>query len=256
MYKGIFDSHAHYDEDRFDSDRAQLLTDLHAQGVEHIINIGANLERSQRSVELAERYDFFYATVGTHPSDAHRMPPDYIAQLRAMAAGCPKVVAVGEIGLDYYYETDHMAEQKQVFREQLELARELLLPVVIHDRDAHADTMEVLREYRPAGVVHCYSGSAEMAQELVQLGMYIGFTGVVTFKNARRALEAAAAVPLERLLIETDCPYLAPEPFRGQRCHSGMLAGVVDKLAEVKGVSPQELVAATNQNAKRLFDIS
>ncbi|MEG1942208.1 MAG: TatD family hydrolase [Angelakisella sp.] len=255
MYKGIFDSHAHYDDPRFDEDREVKLAELRSEGVEYVMDIGADLQTSANALKIAEQHDFVYCAVGVHPSEAETLPEDYTAQLEAMAAS-PRVRAIGEIGLDYHYEGYSKERQQRVFAEQLALARRLALPVVIHSRDAHSDTMEILREHTPRGVVHCYSGSAQMAEQLVELGLYIGFTGVVTFKNARRALEAAAAVPLERLLIETDCPYLAPEPYRGQRCDSLMLGGVAEALARVKGVSAEEIVQATRENAKRLYDIS
>lgn len=259
MYTGIFDSHAHYDDARFDDDREELLQRLHSEGIVHIMNIGADPQTSAMSVRLAESYDFIYSTVGAHPGCVDALQDGYLNELERLATGCPKVCAIGEIGLDYYNDEGNVELrelQKKVFRQQLELADRLGLPVVIHDRDAHADVMEILREYRPRGVVHCYSGSAEMARQLVDMGMYIGFTGVVTFKNARRAIEAVEEVPLERLLIETDCPYLAPEPFRGKRCDSLMLTYVVDRIAQVKGVGPQEIVACTAANACALYGIS
>lgn len=254
MYQGIFDSHAHYDDPRFDSDRAAKLGELHGGGIEYIMNIGADLPTSCMTVKLAEQYSFIYGAVGVHPSAVDDLPTDYLQTLEQLAAS-PRVKAIGEIGLDYHYEGYSRERQHTVFARQLELAERLELPVVIHNRDAHGDTMELLRTHAARGVVHCYSGSAEMARELVQMGFHIGFTGVVTFKNARRALEAVAAVPLGRLLIETDCPYMAPEPYRGQRCDSLMLGGVVEVMAQIKGVTPEELVAVTCENAKRLFGI-
>ncbi len=252
---GIFDSHAHYDDERFDPDREEVLEAIHRGGVEWIMNIGSDLPTSRMSVELAESHDYIYGAVGVHPHGAAEVPPDYLDQLRQLSR-YPKVKAIGEIGLDYYYDREWEAAQKRVFEEQLELAKELELPVIIHDRDAHQDTMELLRKHRPRGIVHCYSGSAEMALEILRLGMYIGFTGVVTFKNARRALEAAAVVPLDRLLVETDCPYMAPEPWRGKRCDSSMLTQVLRRLAEVKGVSPEELARITAENARRVYGIA
>lgn len=252
MYKGIFDSHAHYDDERFNEDREELLARLQAEGLAGVVSIGASLSTSRAAVELAQRYSFVYAAVGVHPIDADNLPDDYIEQLRELAAQ-PKVCAIGEIGLDYHYNSENKARQREVFVRQLELAQQLSLPVVIHDRDAHRDTLEILREYKPKGVVHCFSGSEEMAQEVIRLGMYVGFTGVVTFKNARRALEAAQSIPLDRLLIETDCPYLAPEPHRGHRCDSSMLDRVVDKLAPLHGVTPEQFVEKTARNAAALF---
>ena len=251
---GIFDSHAHYDDPAFGPDRGEVLASLREAGVEAVMDIGADLMSSRFAAELARGYDFIWAAVGVHPHAAAELPEDWLRQLEELAA-LPKVRAIGEIGFDYHYDKEWKEAQARVFEEQLRLAARLSLPVVIHDREAHGDTMELLRRYRPAGVVHCYSGSAEMAKEVLSLGMYVGFTGVVTFKNARKALEAAAAVPLDRLLVETDCPYMAPEPFRGRRCDSTMLPHTIGKLAQVKGVSPQELADAAAENARRLFAI-
>ena len=231
---GIFDSHAHYDDPAFDPDRDQLLAGLGEMGVSAVMTIGADLDTSRVAAELAERWPFLWVA-GVHPHGAAELPGDWLAQLTALAAR-PRVRAIGEIGFDYHYDADWKEAQREVF-------------------EAHGDTLALLRRYRPAGVVHCYSGSAEMAREVLSLGMYIGFTGVVTFKNARRALEAAAVVPLDRLLVETDCPYMAPEPFRGKRCHSGMLPYTIARLAEVKGVTPQALAETTAENARRLFGI-
>ena len=251
---GIFDSHAHYDDPAFDPDRESLLASLAGAGVEAAMTIGADLATSQAAVALAERHPFLWAAVGVHPHGAARLPPDWLRQLEGLSAH-PKVRAIGEIGYDYHYDGDWKEAQRAAFEAQLQRAARREKPGVIHDREAHGDTLELLRRYRPAGVVHCYSGSAEMAKEVLSLGMYIGFTGVVTFKNARRALEAAAVVPLDRLLVETDCPYMAPEPFRGKRCDSTLLPHTIGRLAAVKGVSPQELADITNQNARRLFGI-
>ena len=252
--QGIFDSHAHYDDEAFAPDREEVLASLAGAGVEAVMNIGADLESSRAAAELARAHDFIWAAVGVHPHGAADLPEDWLRQLEELAA-LPKVRAIGEIGFDYHYDAGWKEAQRRAFEEQLRLAARLSLPVVIHDREAHGDTMELLRQYRPAGVVHCYSGSAEMAKEVLSLGMYVGFTGVVTFKNARKALEAAEVVPLDRLLVETDCPYMAPEPFRGRRCDSTMLPYTIQKLAQVKGVSPQELARASAENARRLFAI-
>ena len=252
--QGIFDSHAHYDDEAFALDREEVLASLAGAGVEAVMNIGADLESSRAAAELARAHDFIWAAVGVHPHGAADLPEDWLRQLEELAA-LPKVRAIGEIGFDYHYDAGWKEAQRRAFEEQLRLAARLSLPVVIHDREAHGDTMELLRQYRPAGVVHCYSGSAEMAKEVLSLGMYVGFTGVVTFKNARKALEAAEVVPLDRLLVETDCPYMAPEPFRGRRCDSTMLPYTIQKLAQVKGVSPQELARAAAENARRLFAI-
>ena len=254
MLTGIFDYHAHYDDPKFDGDRAQVLARVHEGGVEYIINAGADLETSRSSIRLAEEFPFVYAVVGVHPQDAQDAPEDYLARLEEMAAH-PKVVGIGEIGLDYHYTREHIEAQHRVFEGQLQLAARLGLPVVIHDWDAHEDTMKLLRRHRPAGVMHCYSGSAEMAKELLRLGLYLGFTGSVTYKGARRALESAAAAPLDRILTETDAPYQTPEPFRGKRCDSGLLPYTIRTLADIKGVDPQEMARIAGENARRLFGI-
>lgn len=251
---GIFDSHAHYDDPAFDPDRESLLASLAGAGVEAAMTIGADLATSQAAVALAERHPFLWAAVGVHPHGAARLPPDWLRQLEGLSAH-PKVRAIGEIGYDYHYDGDWKEAQRAAFEAQLQLAARLEKPVVIHDREAHGDTLELLRRYRPAGVVHCYSGSAEMAKEVLSLGMYIGFTGVVTFKNARRALEAAAVVPLDRLLVETDCPYMTPEPLRGRRCDSTMLPYTLAKMAEIKGLPPEEMARITWQNACAIYRI-
>ncbi len=255
MLQNIFDTHAHYDDECFDVDRAELLHTLHNDGVCNIVNIGAGLKRSELCVKLANEFDFVYATVGIHPLDVNETPENYIAELRSLAQD-KKVVAIGEIGLDYFYQSENKELQKRMFREQIELARELDLPVVLHDRDAHADTMDILRETKPRGIMHCYSGSLPMAQELIEMGFYISFTGVITFKNAKKAVEVVKEIPLERLLVETDCPYMAPEPFRGKRCDSGMIHYSLHKIAEIRGMDAQELANITAENARRVYGIN
>ena len=252
---GIFDSHAHYDDKRFDEDRDKLLNRMHRAGVEYIMTIGADRPTSYAARELAERYDFVYFAAGIHPEQAGDAPENYLEELKALAAH-PKCRAIGEIGLDYYWaENPPRERQLELFRQQVMLAKELELPVIIHDREAHADTLEVLRELRPQGVLHCFSGSAEMAREVAALGLYLGFTGAITFKNARKAPQAAAVVPADRLLMETDCPYMAPVPCRGQRCHSGLLPHTLAALAEILGISAEEAADLTCANAKRFYGI-
>jgi len=251
---GIFDSHAHYDDARFDADRAQVIGGLRAAGVQRVMNAASDLASSRAALELTRQYDFFWCAVGVHPEEALEAPPDYLQQLRELAAQ-PRVRAIGEIGLDYHWQTVPREVQKRLFEEQLALAAELDLPVIVHDREAHGDTLELLHRYRPRGVVHCFSGSAEMAREVTALGMYVGFTGAVTFKNARKPLEAAAAVPPDRLLLETDCPYMAPEPLRGRRCDSGMIPYTAAALAAALGTAPQQLVDRAARNACALFGI-
>lgn len=251
---GIFDSHAHYDDERFDADREAVLGGLGAAGVTRVMNAASDLATSRTALALAERWPFVWCAAGVHPHEAEAAPADYLDQLRTLAAH-PRVRAIGEIGLDYHYDLSPREIQRRVFEEQLVLAKELDMPVIIHDREAHGETLELLEKYRPRGVVHCFSGSAEMARQVVALGMYVGFTGAVTFKNARKPLEAVAAVPADRLLLETDCPYMAPEPLRGRRCDSTMLPHTAAAMAAVRGITPGQLVELTAANACRLFGI-
>ena len=249
----LFDTHAHMNDPAFDADRAQVLLSLKDKGVEYLMNVGCCLESSGDCVAMAETYPFVYASVGTHPDSANEVTKEVIAQYRQMAQH-PKVLAIGEIGLDYYYETIPRETQQRAFRMQLELARELNMPVIIHQRDAHDDAMRIIKEYKDVtGVFHCYSGSAEMARQLVNLGWYIGFTGVLTFKNARKAVETADLIPLDRIVLETDCPFMAPEPFRGKRNDPGYLYRMAERLAEIRGISIEEVHRITTENAKRLY---
>ena len=251
-----FDSHAHLDDSRFDDDREELFADLPRHGVGMLMNIGCDLKSSLQSIDLAHKYPFVYAAVGSHPDDAEAVDDRLLAIYRKLCAD-PRVKAIGEIGLDYHYEDPPRELQLPAFRRQLELARELDLPVIVHEREAHADGMELIRQFPElTGVFHCYSGALEQAKELVKLGWYIGFTGVVTFKNAHKALEVAQWLPLDRILIETDCPYMAPEPHRGRRNDSRYVPLVAAKLAELRGITPEEMGEITARNAKRLFRIS
>ena len=251
----FFDSHAHLDDRAFDRDREEILEGLSGCGVGLVMNIGCDLESSQRSVELAHRYPFVYAAVGSHPDDAAQVNGQLLDAYRELCRD-ERVKAIGEIGLDYHYEDPPRAVQLPAFRMQLELAAEQKLPVVVHEREAHADGMELIRQFPDVtGVFHCYSGSLEQAKELVRRGWYIGFTGVVTFKNARKAVEVAQWLPLDRILIETDCPYMAPEPHRGRRNDSRLVPLVARRIAEIKGLSPEQVEQATTENAKRLFRI-
>lgn len=252
MLTGIFDSHAHYDDAAYQEDRDPLLSSLPERGVCRVLNVGCDIETSFRSAALAEQYPFFYAAAGVHPEMAAEVSGDWLEGISALLDR-EKVVAIGEIGLDYHYDTPSREVQQEVFEAQLELAVRKRLPVIIHSRDAMEDTFALLREYRPEGVLHCFSGSAESAKEAVRLGLYLGFTGVLTFKNARRALEAVEAVPADRLLLETDCPYMAPEPFRGKRCTSDLIAYTAEAMARIKSVSPQEMIDQARRNANRLF---
>lgn len=250
-----FDSHSHMDDRRFDDDRDGIMDELKSHGVGLLMNVGCDLASSERSVALAERYSFVYAAVGSHPDDADHVDGRLLDRYRALA-GHEKVRAIGEIGLDYHYEDVPRTQQIIAFEQQLELAEALKLPVIVHEREAHGDAMDIVRRHPDVrGVFHCFSGSKELALWLVERGWYIGFTGVVTFKNARRAVEAVQALPLDRILIETDCPYMAPEPYRGRRNDSRYVPLVAAKIAELKGITPDEAGNITTENAKRLFAI-
>ena len=248
------DSHAHYDDEAFDSDRDELLVRVHESGVKYIINMGCNMERSRFSVEYANKFTFIYAAVGIHPEDVDKAPADYLEQLRKWAAD-PKVVAIGEIGLDYHYEKESRENQLIILEKQIQLANELNMPIIFHDRESHEDTLNLLKKYKPKGVLHCFSGSVEMAKEIIKLGMYIGLGGAVTFKNAVKPCEVAKFVPEDRLLIETDAPYMTPVPFRGKRCDSLYIPYTAEKIAELRGVSAQEILDLTDKNARTLFNI-
>ena len=252
----LFDTHAHYDDEAFDTDREALLAALPENGVGLVVNPGCDLPSSRTAIALAEKYPHVYAAVGVHPENCGDWEDGFLSQLRQLAVR-DKVRAIGEIGLDYYWEENPPRElQQQVFRAQLQLAQELDLPVIVHDREAHGDSLSIIREFpNLRGVFHCFSGSAEMAKELVKLGWMISFTGVLTYKNARKALETADAVPLEHLMIETDSPYMAPVPNRGKRNDSRNVSFICQKLAEVKGVSPEDCARITMENGKRFFRI-
>ena len=252
----LFDTHAHMDDRAFQQDRFSLLEGLAEKGVALVMNPGCSLESSRNAVALAEKYPFVYAAVGSHPDVADEVNATVLEEYRKLCKLSPKVKAIGEIGIDYHYEDIPRELQLKAFRMQMELAREVGLPVIVHEREAHEDGMAVVREFPDVtGVFHCYSGSAEMARQLVDRGWYIGFTGVLTFKNARKAIEAAASIPLERIVLETDCPYMAPEPFRGRRNDPGYLFRMAEKLAEIRNVSVEQIHAITTDNGKRLYRI-
>ncbi len=251
---GIFETHAHYLKEDFGDDLIPLLESMPQHGIEKIIAVGYDLASSAEEIALAHRFDFVCAAAGVHPENCYNLPQDWLQHLAEMLAD-EKVCALGEIGLDYHYDNTDKAVQAEVFSQQLQLAQRLNLPVIIHSRDACEDTMTILKQHKPRGVVHCFSGSAETAAEVVKLGMYVGFTGVLTFKNAKKALAACAAVPLDRLLLETDCPYMAPVPHRGERCDSSMLHFTAEKMAEIKDVSTEEMIEIAADNARRLFGI-
>ena len=252
----LFDTHAHMDASAFREDRHDILAALPGQGVGLVMNPGCDLPSSLEAIALAERYPHVYAAVGSHPDAADQVDDALIAQYMELCKLHPKVKAIGEIGLDYHYEDIPRDIQQRAFRLQMELARELDLPVIVHEREAHQDGLSIVDEFPEVkGVFHCYSGSLEMAKELIKRGWYIGFTGVLTFKNARKAVEVAASIPLDRLVLETDCPYMSPEPFRGKRNDPGKLYRMAEKLAEIRGISPEDVRRVTTENGKRLYRI-
>ena len=253
----LFDTHAHYGDEAFDPDRREVLAGLPPKGVGLVVNPGCTMTSSEKAVALAAEFPHVNAAVGLHPENCHDFQPEQIERLRQLAQQ-EKVVAIGEVGLDYYWEENPpRALQQEVLRRQLALAEELKLPVIFHDREAHGDSLAIVREF-PAvrGVFHCYSGSVEMARELVRRGWYLGFDGPVTYKNARKALEVLEWCPLERILVETDSPYLTPVPFRGKRNDSTKLRYIVEKIAEIKGLGAEAVARATSENASRLFGVA
>lgn len=254
MYNNIFDSHAHYTDKAFDIDRNDLLGSLAESGICGVINCGSDLKSSQESLNLSQKYGYMYFACGIHPEEVDRLPKNYINDLK-MLSGNEKCVAIGEIGLDYYWRQDNKEKQKTVFIEQIQLAKELNLPVIIHSREAHADTLRILQEYKPEGVLHCFSGSAETAKEVIRLGMYIGLGGAITFKNARKPIEVIESLPLDRLLLETDCPYMSPVPMRGKRNFSAYIPFVAEKIGEIKGIEPQTVIDTATKNSYELFNI-
>ena len=250
----LFDTHAHMDDRAFDQDRDTLLSELPQQGIGLLMNPGCSLASSRQACALAERYDYIYAAVGSHPDAADEVNADVLEAYRILCKQNPKVKAIGEIGLDYHYEDIPRQRQLEAFRDQMALARELDLPVIVHEREAHQDGMAVVDEFpQVTGVFHCYSGSAEMAKELIKRGWYIGFTGVLTFKNARKAVEVAREIPLERIVLETDCPYMSPEPFRGRRNDPGKLYRMAQALAQIRDLPAEQVEAITFENGKRLY---
>ena len=251
----IFDTHAHYDAHQFDTDRHEVLAALPEKGVQLVVNPGCDEESSRMSIELAARYDYIYSAVGWHPEEWEKWDAQSIQTLRELCKA-PKVVAIGEIGLDYYWDKEHKEIQKEMLLAQLKLAREFDLPVIIHDREAHEDSLDTVSCFPGIrGVFHCYSGSAEMAKILVKDGWYLGFDGPITFKNNKKAAEVLAVVPMERILLETDSPYMAPVPHRGKRCDSSLIPYMAEKVAEVKGLTPEEVLRITNENGRRLFGL-
>ena len=248
----IYDSHAHYNDEAFDEGREELISSLPDKGICGVINCATDIASSHVSLELAEKYPFIKAACGVHPHEASAAQEDYLYLLRPMLLE-ENCVAVGEIGLDYHYDFSPRDTQIKVFEEQIILANELDLPVIVHDREAHEDTLALLKKYRPKGVVHCFSGSVETAREVIDTGMYIGLGGAVTFKNARKPLEVAAFVPADRLLTETDCPYMTPVPFRGKRNDSSYIIYTAQVLAQARNTTPEEILEITRQNANTIF---
>lgn len=254
--ENIFDTHAHYADHAFDEDRDNILAQLPSKGVRFVTLASSSVEDTAENSAISIRYDYIYAAAGVHPESVDTNPENYLDIVESTVRNNPKIRAVGEIGLDYHYDGFDRDKQIKLFCEQLELAKELDLPVIVHSRDACEDTLNILKKYQPRGVVHCFSGSAETAAEIVKLGMYVGFTGVITFKNAKKAIRALETVPMERLLFETDCPYMAPVPYRGKRCDSSMIAMTAARAAEIKGISTQEMLDITCRNGMEFYGIN
>ncbi len=256
VYRNMFDTHAHYTAHAFDEDRAEVLKRLPEQGVSHVMLAGCDPQDSAECAALAAEYDYIYAAAGVHPENIDDLPEDWLERIRTLIQENPKIRAIGEIGLDYHYDGYDAGKQKEIFTAQLTLAQELDMPVILHVRDAIGDAMEILRKFRPKGVMHCYSGSAETAKEILSMGLHISFTGVLTFKNARKAIEVLEMLPIDRFMLETDCPYMSPVPFRGKRCDSSMIAYTAEKAAEIKGMDTQELIDICCENGRKLFGIA
>jgi len=252
-YYNIFDSHAHYDDRWFDDDREAVLASLPEKGICGVVNNAVDLESAARAIGFAEKFPYFYAAVGFHPENLEGLPDDYLDRVAALTKH-PKVVAIGETGLDYHWDIPKPLQQR-VFEEQIRLSLDLHMPIIVHDREAHGDVFDLLRKYKPFALVHCFSGSVELAREAVRLGCYTSLGGVVTFKNARHSVEVAADIPLDRLLLETDAPYMSPVPFRGKRCDSSMIVYAAEKIAALRGISTQKLLDITAENAKRFYSI-
>lgn len=253
----LFDTHTHFDDEKFNEDRFEMINKAHDSGVDLILNAAADIESSRAGVLLGKEFDFIYSSVGFHPSVAKDVTEEMFKEIETLAKN-PKVVAIGEAGLDYYYDDSPRDIQKEIFRRQIELAKSLKLPIIVHDRDAHEDTLNILNEENAkecGGVLHCFSGSVEMAKIVLNMGLYISVGGVVTFKNAKKLVEVVKYVPMDRLLLETDAPYLTPEPYRGKRNYSGYVGLVAEKVAELKGLSYDDVTAKTFENGKRFFKL-
>ncbi len=252
----IFDTHAHYDDSAFDEDREELLKSLPDKDVFAVVNAGADMVSSRKSIKFSEKYPYIYAAVGVHPENINKITTEnFIEELEKLILSEKKVVAVGEIGLDYYYNSENKDYQKLIFESQIKLALKHNLPIIVHDREAHGDILRFLEKYRPKGIVHCFSGSLEMAKEIIKFGMYLGVGGVVTFKNAKNLVEVVRNVTLSSIVLETDAPYMAPDPFRGKRCDSSHIKYTAEKIAELKNVEVSEVLKTTKENAMNLFEI-
>lgn len=254
MYNNIFDTHSHYDDEQFNEDRNELFKKLEESGVGSIVSCGCDIETTEFNKKLSDKYGFLYFAAGFHPECLEDADISDLEKIKEYAQ-CDKCVAIGEIGLDYHWMSSSKEKQKDFFVSQIELAKELDMPVIVHDREAHGDTLDILKKTKPKGVVHCFSGSKEMANEIIRLGMYIGLNGVVTFKNARKSLEVVKGIPLDRLVLETDCPYLAPEPMRGKRNDSSLIPYIAERLAAELGIDAQSLLNITAENAKKLYKL-
>lgn len=254
MYRNIFDTHSHYDDEQFDTDRNELLKTIHQSGVSSIVSCGCDIETTEFNKRLSDKYGFLYFAAGFHPECLEDADITELERIKEYVQ-CEKCVAIGEIGLDYHWMSSSKEKQKDFFTAQIQLAKELDMPVIVHDREAHGDTLNILKETKPKGVVHCFSGSREMAKEIIKLGMYIGLNGVVTFKNARKSLEVVKDIPLDRLVLETDCPYLAPEPVRGRRNDSSLIPHIAERLAGELNMDAQTLLDITSENAKKLYNL-
>lgn len=254
MYQNIFDTHSHYDDEKFNPDRDVLLSTLQSQGVSFIVSCGCDIDSTEFNYNLAQKYDYMYFAAGFHPENLEGASINDLDIIEKYAQN-EKCVAIGEIGLDYHWMTSTKEIQRNFFEKQIELSHKLDLPVIVHDREAHGDTLDILKAMKPKGVLHCFSGSKEMAKEIIKLGMYIGLNGVVTFSNARKSLEVVKEIPLDRLVLETDCPYLAPTPMRGKRNDSSLIPYIAQRIGEVLEMDAQEILNITNENAKKLYGI-
>lgn len=250
----IFDTHAHYDDKSFDEDRTEVLKMLPQNNVFAVVNAGADIESSVKSIEISKEYDYVYASVGVHPENIPDEKCDYMKILEDLLKN-EKVVAIGEIGLDYHYTKDNKAKQMELFENQINLAVNYNLPIMVHDREAHGDTMDLLKKHNPKGIVHCFSGSVEMAKEVIKLGMYIGIGGLITFKNAKTAVSVVENIPLSSIVLETDAPYMTPVPFRGTRCNSSYIKYTAEKIAEIKKMDVNEVLEITKENALKVFNL-